>query len=78
MNQLPKNPSSANPDLRLIRISEVARLTSVSRSKIYRAMRAGLFPRSIRFGRVTWWIESEVHDWITERIAASREGGNAR
>lgn len=55
---------------RLIRLPEVSRLTSLSRSAIYRAEAAGQFPRRRRVGlRAVAWPEAEVLAWV-----AAREG----
>ena len=58
---------------RLIRANEVLSQTGVTRTHLYRLMAAGKFPRSIRVTEGTSaWIESEVQQWIADRIATSR------
>ena len=55
------------PD-RLIRLKEVLRLTGLSRSSLYRKIRAGTFPESVELGeRVVGWWESEVRAWMASR-----------
>jgi len=58
---------------RLIRCNEVVDRTGLSRATVYRLVRSGEFPSPIPLTRSTAaWIESEVQDWIDERIAAAR------
>ena len=53
---------------RVIRLSEVVKITSLSRSTIYLYMSRGDFPRPLRIGRRTvGWRYSHVHDWIESR-----------
>lgn len=61
----------------LIRLSEVQRRTGYSKAWIYRLMADKRFPTSIKIGsRAISFIESEVDEWINERIEASRKGAN--
>jgi len=60
-----------------IRLSEVQRRTGYSKAWIYRLMADKRFPTSIKIGsRAIAFIESEVDEWINERIEASRKGAN--
>ena len=54
------------------RDGEMAR-TGLSRSKIYVRLDEGRFPQPVSLGgRAVGWVESEVDEWMRERIAASR------
>lgn len=66
----PGHPGQGTPD-RLIGTAEVCRITSLSRTTIWRLERAGNFARrrKIAPNRVGW-ILSEVLLWMTEREAA--------
>ena len=65
------------PAIRFLRISEVEALTGLSRTTIYDWSADGRFPRPVRLSaRVVRWIESEVEEWIRERIEQGR-GGDA-
>ena len=58
----------------LIRRKEVERLTTLSRSRIYALMQQNLFPKPISLGPMSVaWIESEVKDWIVQRITEFRK-----
>ena len=53
---------------RLLRLNEVTRLTSLSKSSIYRLEAIGRFPTRVRLGdRASGWFESEVEDFVTSR-----------
>lgn len=67
------------PTPRLIRIKEVINKTGMSRAAVYDQMNQQKFPNSIKLSGVsTAWNESEVDQWIHERIAASRKDGGAK
>lgn len=55
---------------RLIRRKEVQEKTGLSASSIYALMKIGEFPLCLNLSeRRVAWIESEVNEWIAERIA---------
>lgn len=55
--------------MRIIRLKDVMDSTGLGRSTIYKYMSVGGFPRPISLGdRSVGWVESEVHDWILERV----------
>ena len=55
---------------RLLPLREVLRLTSLSRTSIYRLQADGEFPASVSLGGRVAWVEAEVEEWIQARIAA--------
>lgn len=56
-----------------IRLSEVQRRTGYSKAWIYRLIKEQRFPQSVKIGsRSIAFIESEIEDWINQRIAESR------
>ena len=59
-----------HPDTVLIPFAEVLRMTSLSRSSVYKLIRLGDMPRQVPLGphRVAW-IKSEVENWIATRAA---------
>ena len=69
---------------RFLRLPEVMARTGLSRSTIYVRLDEGRFPPPVSLGaRAVGWIESEVDEWMRERIAASRseadlDGSNSR
>jgi len=66
-------PQSIPP--RILRLPEVVSRTGLPRASIYQQMAQGSFPKPIALSvRSRGWIESEVKDWIEERIRARSTG----
>jgi prophage regulatory protein len=58
---------------RVLRLKEVCRVTGFGRSFIYQLQAERRFPHSIKIGaRAVGWLESEVRQWIDNRIRVSR------
>ena len=56
-----------------IRLNSVKSMTGLSRSTIYEMIKSNKFPKQIPLGiRAVGWLESEVNEWIEERVSASR------
>ena len=69
------NTDMNNGPSKLVRIKTVIELTGLSKSYIYDLANKGVFPKSIQLvpgGTSVAWIESEVLNWIDQRIQ-SRE-----
>jgi prophage regulatory protein len=69
------NTDMNNGPSKLVRIKTVVELTGLSKSYIYDLANKGVFPKSIQLvpgGTSVAWIESEVLNWIDQRIQ-SRE-----
>lgn len=63
---------------KLIRVSEVMRLTGFSRSHVFTMARNGEFPKQVKLSpNTSAWVESEVLDWIEKRIALRDESMGA-
>ena len=55
------------------RLPAVKEQTGLSRSSIYLRMSKGEFPQSISLGdRAIGWLESDIEQWLDERISASK------
>jgi len=56
----------------LIRMPRVQQKTGLGTTKIYELMqeRSGAFPRPIKIGVASLWVEAEVEAWIADQIAA--------
>jgi len=55
--------------MRLIKLKEVMAKTSLGHSSIYKFISEGTFPKQVSLGaKSVAWVESEVDDWIMERI----------
>jgi prophage regulatory protein len=58
----------------ILRMPEVKARTGLSRSTIYLFIAEGRFPKPIHLSeRAVGWIESEIDDWISQRIEESRK-----
>lgn len=58
----------------IIRLPVVLERTGLSRSTIYLMISRDEFPDSVSLGeRAVGWIESEIDQWLEDRIAASRD-----
>ena len=57
----------------ILRLPTVKARTGLSRSTIYLRISNGTFPIPISLGgRAVGWIESEIQEWLEERIEVSR------
>lgn len=57
----------------LLRLPAVLQRVGLSRSSLYSLVSTGEFPRSIRIGkRSVAWLETDISDWIDERVTESR------
>jgi prophage regulatory protein len=65
--------SGASELPRLLRLQDVCRTTGLCRSMIYKMEAENRFPQRVNIGhRAIGWVESEVAQWVAERIASSR------
>jgi prophage regulatory protein len=56
-----------------LRLPEVEALTGCRKSTVYKLMKEGKFPKSVRItDRMAAWPESSVLQWVQERI---QQGG---
>ncbi|ENJ4473952.1 AlpA family transcriptional regulator [Yersinia enterocolitica] len=56
-----------------IRLSDVQRRTGYSKAWIYRLIKQERFPKPVKIGsRSVAFIESEIDEWINQRITESR------
>lgn len=58
----------------ILRLPGVKARTGLSRSTIYLRIKDGSFPTPVSLGpRAVGWPESEIEDWLSNRIRSSRE-----
>lgn len=58
----------------LIRMPETMRRTGYGKAWLYRLINQNKFPKPVKIGsRAIAFVESEVDDWINQRIAESRK-----
>ncbi|MHB1236922.1 MAG: helix-turn-helix transcriptional regulator [Gallionella sp.] len=57
-----------SPPTRMLRIRHVTDTSGLSRASIYRLMKLGLFPKSIKIGiSAVGWCQAEIELWKSER-----------
>lgn len=67
---MPFFPSSPDPlaGLRLLTLKQVREITGYSANHIYRRMRAGTFPQSIRIGpNSVRWTKVSIDAWLVDQ-----------
>lgn len=66
-----------NMATKILRFPSVKDRTGLPRSTIYDKISKGTFPPPISLGdRAVGWIESEIEEWLTKNIEASRKPAN--
>lgn len=50
----------------------ITRLTGLTDKWFYKLIQDGGFPKPIKLGRSSRWLQSEVEAWLQQRIADSR------
>lgn len=64
---------------KILRLPDVKEKTGCSRSMIYFLISEGKFPRAITLSkRSVGWLESEIDEWIQQRIEKSRQNQGGR
>jgi prophage regulatory protein len=58
-------------EARLIRLPAVQERVGMGRTALYELIKAGKFPRPVKVGAASAWIDIEITRWI-EQLAASR------
>ena len=58
---------------KLIRLPKVKEMVGLGTTAIYDKMKNGDFPKQVKLGRLSGWVESEVQAWISKQITASRQ-----
>lgn len=53
---------------RLIKLAEVQKRTALCRSSIYAKVAAGTFPKPVKSGSSSAWVDTEVQGWIDAMI----------
>lgn len=57
----------------ILRLPAVKTSVGLSRSTIYQRIADGTFPNSVNLGgRAVGWLESEIENWLAQRVEASR------
>lgn len=57
---------------KMVDMAFITEFTGLSDKWFYKLISEGQFPKPIKMGRSSRWLESEVKGWVVERIAESR------
>ncbi|WP_446028217.1 helix-turn-helix transcriptional regulator [Lelliottia amnigena] len=57
---------------KLVDMVFITEFTGLSDKWFYKLISEGKFPKPIKLGRSSRWKESEVKEWLTDRIVESR------
>jgi prophage regulatory protein len=74
------NDSSQFTGDRVLRFDEVRMKTGLCRSHIHQLISRQQFPRQLKLvpgGRASGWLESQVNQWIADRVAERDKGSAA-
>ena len=59
---------------KLLRLRDVIKMTSLTRTTIYNYMSEGKFPKNIHLGpKISVWIEREIQEWINSQILLNKQ-----
>lgn len=70
-SEVPQDVRRATP-IRMLRLSQVAAITGLSKTKIYQLQNEGDFPMRVQLTpRRVAWVEAEVQAWLAARITSN-------
>lgn len=64
-----RETSPSASQAQFLRLKEVMALVGLRVNSIYRYVAAGAFPRPRKFGRSSFWVTTEIEDWVAQRTA---------
>jgi prophage regulatory protein len=71
--------ASSNKPIRILRWPEVGERVGICRSYAHALAAKGQFPKPIKLGiRASAWVESEIDEWLRDRIEQSRDNDDIR
>lgn len=56
------------PSIQWLTAKETMTLAEISRTTMYKKIKAGEFPKPIKIGKKSLWVEHEINDWIKEQM----------
>ncbi|CAM3643193.1 hypothetical protein BS639_22720 [Rouxiella silvae] len=57
---------------RMVDMVFITEFTGLTDKWFYKLIKDGVFPKPIKFGRSSRWLQSEVESWVQNRIQQSR------
>jgi prophage regulatory protein len=58
---------------RFIRFPELQKMVGLGRTQIYKKIKAGTFPSQVKLDTASGWVESEIQEWMQQRIKQGRQ-----
>lgn len=68
-----EEPDASLDDASLLRFADVRKRVGMGRTAVYALIKAGEFPRPVKVGAASAWIDTEITRWIRQ-LAARRVG----
>lgn len=59
---------------KMVDMAFITEFSGCSDKWFYKLIQDGFFPKPIKLGRSSRWLQSEIEDWVQQRIADSRQG----
>lgn len=56
------------PNARLLRMPQVIERVGIKKTVIYERMKAGTFPKPIKLGSASVWLDSTIQAWIEDQV----------
>ncbi|MEQ5030412.1 AlpA family transcriptional regulator [Morganella morganii] len=56
-----------------VNMAFITSLTGLTDKWFYKLIKDGVFPKPIKLGRSSRWLQSEIESWLQERISQSRQ-----
>lgn len=60
-------------DDKMVDMAFITRFTGLTDKWFYKLIKDGEFPKPIKLGRSSRWMQSEVEAWVENRISQSRQ-----
>jgi prophage regulatory protein len=57
---------------KIIRLPKVKELVGLGKTAIYDKIKEGDFPKPIKLGRASGWLEGDVQQWIGQQVEHQR------
>lgn len=58
----------AQEDIRFLKLEEVCSRIGVEKSKLYKMIREGGFPKPVKLGSASLWADVTVREWQLQKI----------
>ena len=67
-----QNNNSSLLNDKMVDMKFITKFTGLTDKWLYNLIQDGEFPKPIKLGRSSRWMQSEVEDWVQQRINQSR------